>query len=573
MALFTPSQSPAVVVKEIDATGGVPNVQTSTGAIAGAFNWGPGDERVLISNEADLINTFSKPSATNAADFISATNFLQYSNRLYVIRAGIDSAAETSARNAHAAMAMQNWTNQDSTARGINQTVGDYKLAINKTRFDAGKAGFDSSGITFMARYPGALGNAIRVSVCPASIDSSAASGNVLISSISNSYGYNLDSARGIKTWGSADSAPPTYKLLTASTGHAFDNWAYKSSFDGRPGSSDLDSAKGGSNTEMHIAVVDRTGAISGTAGTVLETYPYVSVASNSVKADGSTNYAPNVINELSEYIYMVGWDSSFDRAVGSGAYISKAGAKVGDAMVAGGQQKVYQAGFTKHPNPQMGLSDGYNPINYDLDSGADQGLNSLGDYSDAFDNFEDKEAVEVDFLIAPSMVNSTDQVSIVNDLVSIANSRKDCVVVTSPAKDDVVNVTNETTATNNIVSTTTNLTKSSYLIMDGNWLKVYDKFNDEYIEVPAASSTAGLMAETDRTAAPWFSPAGTRRGQYLGVTSINYNPNKTNRDTLYKAGVNPVVNISGSGICLFGDKTMFNRPSAFDRINVRRLF
>ena len=117
------------------------------------------------------------------------------------------------------------------------------------------------------------------------------------------------------------------------------------------------------------------------------------------------------------------------------------------------------------------------------------------------------------------------------------------------------------------------NFTKSSYLVVDGNYLKVYDKYNDQYIQVPAASSTAGIMAETDRVAAPWFSPAGTRRGQYLGVTSIDYNPTKAQRDTLYKAGVNPVVNINGSGIVLFGDKTALQRPSAFDRINVRRLF
>ena len=108
---------------------------------------------------------------------------------------------------------------------------------------------------------------------------------------------------------------------------------------------------------------------------------------------------------------------------------------------------------------------------------------------------------------------------------------------------------------------------------MDGNFLKVYDKFNDAYINIPASSSTAGLMAETDRVAAPWFSPAGSKRGQYLGVTAIDYNPNKTNRDTLYKAGVNPIVNMAGSGVMLFGDKTALQRPSAFDRINVRRLF
>jgi phage tail sheath protein FI len=171
-------------------------------------------------------------------------------------------------------------------------------------------------------------------------------------------------------------------------------------------------------------------------------------------------------------------------------------------------------------------------------------------------------------------MTNTTDQTTIVNDLISTAQStRKDCIVVASPARDDVVNLTSASTITTNIVETADTFTRSSYLAMDGNFLKVYDKYNDQYIQIPAASSTAGLMAATDRNAAPWFSPAGGRRGQYLGVTAIDYTPTKTQRDTLYKAGVNPVANIPGQGIILFGDKTKLSRPSAFDRINVRRLF
>jgi phage tail sheath protein FI len=135
------------------------------------------------------------------------------------------------------------------------------------------------------------------------------------------------------------------------------------------------------------------------------------------------------------------------------------------------------------------------------------------------------------------------------------------------------VNQTSDATITTNVAATAATFTRSSYNIVGGNFLKVYDKYNDKFIEIPASSSLAGLMAETDRVAAPWFSPAGTRRGQLLGVTAVNYNPNKTRRDTLYKAGVNPIVNMPGQGIILFGDKTGLARPSAFDRINVRRLF
>jgi phage tail sheath protein FI len=169
-------------------------------------------------------------------------------------------------------------------------------------------------------------------------------------------------------------------------------------------------------------------------------------------------------------------------------------------------------------------------------------------------------------------MASSADQTTIVNDLVTIAGTtRKDCVAVTSPNRTAVVN--NAGSEVSDIVTGVNGFTRSSYLVVDGNYLKVYDKYNDTYIHIPAASSTAGIMAASHVNAAPWYSPAGTRRGQYLGITSLTYNANKANRDTLYKAGVNPISNIPGQGVLLYGDKTHLARPSAFDRINVRRLF
>jgi phage tail sheath protein FI len=210
----------------------------------------------------------------------------------------------------------------------------------------------------------------------------------------------------------------------------------------------------------------------------------------------------------------------------------------------------------------------------FNFDSGVNSGILGTAEYLNGYDLYEDRDIVEVDFLIAPSLNNSTDQTTVVNDLVTTAQSlRKDCVVVSSPARDDIVGLTNASTITDNIVDTANALTNSSYLVFDGNFLKVYDKFNDQYINIPAASSTAGIMAATDLNRAPWFSPAGSRRGQYLGITALNWTPTKGQRDTLYKAGVNPIANIPGQGSLLFGDKTKLGRPSAFDRINVRRLF
>lgn len=477
MALFTPSQSPAVVVKEIDLTGGVPNVQSSTGAIVGNFRWGPVDEIVLVANEAGLIETFSTPDTTNAIDFHNASYFLRYSNSLQVVR--------------------------EATAAGVNahtyKTSGSPTAAQigNKSVFDA--TSFDSDQ-TFIARYPGALGNSLRVSICPSNV-------------VNDS---------------------------------AFDNWTYAGSFDRRPKTSDFDSDRDASGSEIHLAVVDKNGEFSGIKGTVLETYPFVSLASNSKNADGTTNYVKDVVNELSEYVYLVDFDSAYTTGL---------------------------AGTDLTPGSAKTYGTGTSATNYDLSGGVNSGSLTTSEYATGYDLFEDKETVEIDFLIAPGMVTTTDHATVTNDLISTAAARKDCVVVTSPARDDIINVTNETTITNNIISTQSDFTKSTYGIMAGNYLKVYDKFNDQYIQIPAASSTAGIMAATDRNAAPWFSPAGSKRGQYLGVTSIDYNPNKTNRDTLYKAGINPVVNIAGQGVTLYGDKTLFNRPSAFDRINVRRLF
>ena len=494
MALFTPSQSPAVVVKEIDATGGVPNVQTSTGAIVGNFRWGPVEQRTLISNEADLINVHSTPDTTNTIDFHNASYFLRYSSSLQVVRAVTSAAKNARAGGLAGASEMQ--------ASG-DHTTTSAPLIKNKDHFISQEGGLNTDKQSFIARFPGALGNSLQVSICT-----------------------------------------PTL------TDSAFNNWAYKSSFDAAPGSNVLDSNAGGSLTEVHVAVVDQDGEISGTKGTVLEAYPFVSVVSNSKSEDGGTNFIKNVINEQSQYIHMVGFPGS----------MTTQASQLGTPFTSTQQQFI-----TPGANIKV--------VDLSLDSGVNSGALDTAEVATGHDLFEDVEAVEVDFLIAPGMSNRTKQTAVTNDLIANATARKDCVVVSSPARSDVVGQSNETTITSNVVATAATITKSSYGIMDCSYLKVFDKFNDQFIEIPAASSVAGLMAETDRTQAPWFSPAGTRRGQLLGVTGVNYNPNKTNRDTLYKAGVNPVVNVSGSGICLFGDKTMFNRPSAFDRINCRRLF
>lgn len=491
MALFAPSASPAVVVKEIDLTGGVPNVQTSTGAYAGKFMWGPVDQRILIASEEELATTFGTPDTSHSINYHDAAYFLRYSNTLQTIRI-VDSDAGNSVA---------------TTGQTSAYTVGSYTVPTvkNKDNFTAQQGALDSDGHTFVARYPGTLGNSLRISICPPSLNDS-----------------------------------------------AFNGWTYKSSFDQAPETSTWAFDRDAVRDEVHVAVVDVNGQFSGTKGTVLEAYPYLSVATDARNVDdGSTIYIKDVLNERSQYVHMVDFDSNFTTYGNAGTATTSGTAKT-------------FLGFATQVSATT---------NYAFDSGTDAGTLTAGDYLNAFDLFEDKDIVEVDFLIAPGMGSRADQTTVTNDLIATAKDRKDCVVVTSPARSDIINLTNETTITTNITTTSDTFTRSSYSIVAGNYLKVYDKYNDQYIEIPASSSLAGLMAETDRVAAPWFSPAGTRRGLLLGVTSLNYNPAKARRDTLYKAGVNPIANIPGNGILLYGDKTALSRPSAFDRINVRRLF
>ena len=256
---------------------------------------------------------------------------------------------------------------------------------------------------------------------------------------------------------------------------------------------------------ELHLVVV--------VDGIVVETYEYVSSVAGALQDNGTNNYILDVIEARSSWITLSSVPEEIDFALTGG-------------------------------------TDG-NPL--------------ATHYADGYNAFQNKEEIQIDFLIAP--VGGQDDIALVHSkLVAIAEQRKDCVAV--------VSVDYNSASTGDPASyIQTHNASSSYLVVDGNWIKVYDKYNDKYLFIPAASSTAGVMAATDKVSAPWFSPAGSRRGQYLGVTELLHNPTKTQRDLMYKEGVNPIVSMPSQGIMLFGDKTHLKRPSAFDRINVRRLF
>jgi len=494
---FQPSESPAVTVREVDLSGIVPAVTSSTGAIAGDFNWGPAETARRIGNEAELTATFGSPSLvadSNNIDFLSAANFLKYSGSLQVSR-----ALGSTHKNA-----------QDSAAADLLSNTQEL-LVKNLADWEEDNSALRASA-RFVAKYPGAAGNSLLVSYVPWS----GLAGNGGDATVADS---------------------------------AFANWTYKGFFDGAPNTSEWTSARSTdgvqAHDEVHLVVVDAGGKFSGTPGTVLETWPFLSLAKDAKAADGTSISIKDVINNKSSYIWVNSINSNID--------LTKDAVDWGQSQLGVAVQDEYikRMGGGKQPNVAL----------------------SANEILAAYDVFENVDEIQVDMLIAPSMASESDQKTVIEDLELTARTRKDCVVVASPAREDVVAKQDVAQVVADVAEFADTLPSSSYLILDNNFLKVYDKYNDEYVYIPAASGTAGLMAATDFVAAPWFSPAGNRRGQYFGVSSLAYNATKSQRDTLYKAGVNPIVNLPGQGVLLFGDKTHLNRPSAFDRINVRRLF
>lgn len=452
--------SPGVQVREIDLTNVIPAVSTSIGGFAGEFNWGPAEEIRLVSSEKQLAKVFGTPSSSNSIYFLTAASFLQYGNALKVVRAVHDDA-----KNAAAGTALR-----------------------IKNRDDYDSATLSSAG-TFVARYPGTLGNSITVSVLQADVDT-------------------------------------------------FSSWTYAGQFDGAPGTSDYAAARSASNDEMHIIVVDTDGTITGTPNTVLERFAYVSQASDVKAADGASNYYVDVINDTSNYVYFGGHATNMVNA--------------GTATSATSD---YSSGATAVTDVQ-------------LIGGVIGGAVTAGNLQTAYNLFGDAETVDVNLLFGAPDANGA--VAMANYLIAIAAARKDIVAFVSPPIADSVGTTQAATDVEGWAST---VTASSYGFIDSTALKVYDKYNDTYTWIGAAGHMAGLCASTDDVADPWFSPAGFTRGQILGITKIAFNPKQAERDALYKARINPIVAFPGQGTVLYGDKTAQAKPSAFDRINVRRLF
>ena len=297
----------------------------------------------------------------------------------------------------------------------------------------------------------------------------------------------------------------------------------------------------------MHIVVIDEDGAITGAPNTVLETFEGLSKLSDAKKADGSTNYYRDVLYNQSQYIY------NMDH-------------------VAGGAGTGYGGTVLAQSTTIFGASGAESIHTVSLVNGADDYAITSGEKKSGFDLMKDTETVEITLLMNGKEIDGTNGTDAIN-AIDMATDRKDTVAFVSPPSSAVVGVSSEVTQTSNVKTFMDKMPSSSYGFLDSGYKYMYDKYNDSFRFVPFNGDMAGLCARTDLVADSWFSPGGFNRGQVRGAVKLAYNPQKANRDILYKARVNPVVSFPGQGTVLFGDKTAQSKPSAFDRINVRRLF
>lgn len=581
--------SPGINVTEIDLTTIVPAVSTSMGAFAGVFRWGPVLEPTLIDSEQYLVKIFQEPTNFNAETFFTPANFLAYGGACMVTR----SANLTSSNGSIGALTA--YGNTTSVSNALNLIVANHTAYANLV-------GLFETSTQFVAKWPGALGNSLRVSVCytPNAFTSSInlasfGTGATLTMNISSNVatitlGANsVTTANGLaqtisgllsvtdllqmgntgpngigiqylKVTGIAANASGN---TTVGTGTVTINtqqilqlhtpinvatsvtryWEFYSAVGNPPGQSTYQFQFGNTaaNDELHLVIVDDNGMFTGVPGSVLETFQGLSRGTDAMTFDGQTNWYANRINQISQYVWFT---NDLSTAV------SNTVANLVNVSVPA-------------------------PVVYNLSGGAD-GANettaSPATISRGYDKYASKEDITIDLVMAGKAIGGIDGTQVPNYLIdNLGESRKDCVIFISPAFDDVVN--NLGLELTSIVAFRNQLRSTSYGFLDSGYKYIYDQYNDLYRYVPLNGDMAGLCARTDKTNDAWWSPAGFNRGNLKNLVKLAYNPRQVDRDILYPAGVNPVVTFPGMGTVLYGDKTLLAKPSAFDRINVRRLF
>ena len=631
--MATPQLSPGVLVREVDLTiGRADNVLDNIGAIAGPFAIGPVEEAIDITTERDLINVFGKPLSTDAQYeyWMSASSYLSYGGILKVARvdggnlvnanairnsSGVSTAGEPTLKiknfddyEANYADDIANYIfaakNPGSWSNNLKVCVIDDKadqiLPVGSAFTSVATIGMGvtttltnvpSSGIGTTSVFNGYLkgiitgigGSSIDVKVTSlvstsgvetqisysqksqlSSFTAATGGGNLIVNLITNAGVATTSSTINTGTSPIIDWYDQQILSLTNTS-------IFWKSIAPKPGTSQYAVNRNGKSDEIHVVIIDDTGKVTGIQGNLIEKHIGLSKATDAISAVNSPQkiWWKDYLATNSNYVY-VGDNPSDDL-------------NVNEPVVATG----FSSAFTQFTDSEglwnIDVQDktysALGNVTYTLTGGKDysnsNGMTAtLGDLFTAYNLFSNPGEIEVDYLImGPGLGNKFESQAKANHLISIANARKDCVAVISPHRADIVDITNSDTQTDNILEFFSPLSSSSYAVFDSGYKYTYDRFNNKFRYIPCNADVAGLMVRTSIVAYPWFSPAGQQRGILNNAIKLAYNPNKAQRDQLYPLRVNSIVNQPGIGILLFGDKTALGYASAFDRINVRRLF
>jgi hypothetical protein len=632
--MATPQLSPGVLVREVDLTvGRADNVLDNIGAIAGPFPIGPVDFPVDITTEQDLINVFGKPLSTDSQYeyWMSAASYLSYGGVLKVVRTGGTTLNNANAGVNTAFTASLDIDNYDDYTEnhsdGNNFTyaaknpgswannlkvcfIDDYAdqtIGINTTSL-AGLGATVGYGVTAAvntviagsgstAVFDGYL-KGIITGVTTDTTNGNSTIDVKIVSRVSSSgVETRIDYAEGSASASFADSSNITFVDSSGSSAgtatiDSIEDWYDQQTLDltnstifwksiaPKPGTTRYSLERSAYNDEMHVVVVDDLGSITGNQATILEKHVGLSKALDAISAVNSPQkiWYEQYLADFSSQIYAGGNPSSAidsywgtaPRATGFTTYSGVAAASFVPVSTADGLWGL---------NAQDVTFSAVGNVTYTLGGGVDYssagGMKpQLGDIINSYNLFSNKDEIQVDYLImGPGFDDLSDTQAKAQFLISIAELRKDCVATVGPHRNDLVGVTNTTTQTNNLIRYFSSLSSSSYAVFDSGYKYTYDRFNNKFRYIPCNADVAGLMCRTNIVAYPWFSPAGQQRGILNNVVKLAYNPNKAQRDQLYPQRINAIITQPGLGTLLFGDKTALGYASAFDRINVRRLF
>jgi hypothetical protein len=631
--MATPQLSPGVLVREVDLTvGRADNVLDNIGAIAGPFALGPVDEAIDITTENELLKVFGKPISSDSQYeyWMSASSFLSYGGVLKVARvdgsnlvsanairnaAGVSTAGEPTLKiknfddyEANYADDIANYIfaakNPGSWANNLKVCVIDDKadqiltvgaavtanasigMGVTTTLTNVTSAGIGTTSV--FNGYLKGIVTGIGASTIEVKINSLVSTAGVetpvtyapksQLQSFKAGIGANTLTVRLIDSSGSlvdsstintgTDPIRDWYDQQILSLSNTAIYW---NSIAPKPGTSQYAANRNGKSDEIHVVIVDDTGTVTGIQGNLLEKHIGLSKATDAVSAINSPQkiWWKNYLAVYSNYVYV--GDNPSDQV------------NINEPVFATG----FSTAFTTFTNTeglwnrdvQDKTYSALGNVTYNLSGGKDYSNSggmtaTLGDLFTAYNLFSNKDEIEVDYLImGPGLGNKFESQAKANHLISIANGRKDCVAVISPHRADVVDLTNSDTQTDNILEFFSPLGSTSYAVFDSGYKYTYDRFNNKFRYIPCNPDVAGLMVRTSIVAYPWFSPAGQQRGILNNAIKLAYNPNKAQRDQLYPLRINSIINQPGIGILLFGDKTALGYASAFDRINVRRLF